>query len=431
MRTLSATLAAAQLTDRTPYFDLKFYRGASLVADYSCSGAPTDNTARLLYLKLHEFAYGSGIDEGGTSDVTTIILRDNDRTVPDLRGCFVDIEIGDVTTAGNETEEYPRMWVYRQHLISSPDNTLIQLTLIGWADILSIEHARTNNTITNPSLTTIYNKSNTPYEIMAAILHADVSYVPFVLDALDVDDGIIDTFLPYFIINPERGKYESKLPVLARLSYMTMCYMKPLADNHIKIVYPQDSDATDLTIYSDAVPWFYEFNEIKNENLPNSILVLADNTGMDTTTYAWPAIKYCYADDTDSYARTGFYINGIYQAPTITDQTDGENRAAAILARMKSESLSQALVIPHHCGIELYDHLLIKDKRGRSAYSDHKVRVTGLTHLYSRAKGIYRLSIYGSGLANFQMYSEEEVTNMEQPIVTGRPKSEAPTKFRG
>lgn len=418
MRTLSATLTAAQVTDREPYFDLKFYRGVSLIADYSCSGSPTDSTSRLLYLKLHEFAYGSGIDEGGTSDVTTIILRDNDRTVPDLKGCTVDIGLGDVTSAGNEPAEYPRMWVYRQHLISSPGNTLVQLTLISWADMLSIEHARANNEITNPSLTYLWNKTNTPYEIMSTILHADVSYIPFVLDALSVDDGIINTFKPYFILNPEHGKYESKLSILARLIYMTMCYIKPLADNHLKIVYPQDGDATNLTIYSDQVPWFYEFNEIKNETLPNRILVFADNTNMDTTTYAWPSLKMCYASDTNSYIRTGFYVNGIYQAPTITDQTDGDNRASAILARIKSESLSQALVIPHHCGIELYDYLLIKDKRGRTAYTDYKVRVTGLTHLYSRSKGIYRLSIYGSGLANFPMYSEEEVTSMKQPEIT-------------
>ena len=419
MRSLSASLLAAQTApSRIPYFDLKFYRGESLIADYSCSGSPTDNTARLRYLKLHEFAYGSGIDEGNTSDVTTIILNDYDRSVPDLRGCSVDIEIGDVTDEGNESSEYPRMWVYRQYEISAPSTTLVQLTLIGWADMLSIEHARADDTITNPSLTYLWNKTHTPYQIMSAILHADVSYIPFTLDALTVDDGIIDTFLPYFILNPERGKYEKKLPVLARLSYMTMCYMKPLADNHIKIVYPQEGDAADLTIYSDVAPWFYEFTEIKNETIPNSIWVFCDNTNMDTTNYSWPSMKIGIAYDADSYSRLGDYIRAHYQAPTITDQTDADNRAAAILARIKSERLSQALVIPHHCGIELYDHLLVKDKRGRSAYSDHKVRVTGLTHLYSRDKGIFRLSIYGSGLANFPMYSEEEAITIAEPEIT-------------
>ena len=409
MRTLSATLAAAQLTDRTPYFDLKFYRGASLIGDYSCSGAPTDNTAKLKYLKMNEFQYSSG----GNGSETTILLNDTDRSIPDLRGCSVDIGIGDVTTEGNETAEYPRMWVKHQRLHSYPGNATVELTLEGWAEALDEEHARADNFITDPALYYLWERDTTVYAIMAAILHADVSYVPFVLDALGVDDGIINTFQPYFELNSERNRYESKLDILTRLLYMTKCYMRPLADNHLELVYPQTTDSTDLTIYSDTIPWFYEFNELKNELIPNSIIVFCDNSEMDIN-YSWPNLKLGQSTDADAVTRyNSTNVYGLYQAPTITVQGDADNRADAILARIKAETVSQALVIPHHCGIQLYDYLLVKDKRGRLAYEDCKVRVTGLTHTFLRDNDLFRLSIYGGGLVNFPMYSDEQLLNMK------------------
>lgn len=45
-------------------------------------------------------------------------------------------------------------------------------------------------------------------------------------------------------------------------------------------------------------------------------------------------------------------------------QLDADNRAAAILARIKAESLSVGLVISHDCRIELYDNIQVTDTRG-------------------------------------------------------------------
>ena len=72
-----------------------------------------------------------------------------------------------------------------------------------------------------------------------------------------------------------------------------------------------------------------------------------------------------YSVDAEAVARNGgVEIKGLYSAPTVTTQLDADNRAAAILTRIKAESLSVGLVIPHDCRIELYDNIQVTDTRG-------------------------------------------------------------------
>jgi hypothetical protein len=255
------------------------------------------------------------------------------------------------------------MWVKRQESTSAPGVKEVRLTLEGWAEALDEEHARLDNTITDPSLYYLVERTKTPYYIIRDVVSVALSYMPFYMDTLTVDDGIIDTFLPYFEINAERNRYESKLDILYRLISMTKCYIKPLAENHLSIVYPQTDDATDLTVYSYQLPQFYEFHERKNELLPNTVWVFCNDTEM-TDYGSWPNLKTGTASDDDAVTRYGeIEIKEHYQAPTILTQVDADNRAEAILARIKSEESSQYMVMPHDCRIELYDKLALVDTR--------------------------------------------------------------------
>lgn len=367
MRSVSATLATAQTaTKRVPYFQLKFYRNddaVNAIDDLSCSGNPDDTTAKLMYLRIFEFPYSSG-DESSPS---VLYFEDSARAIPDLRGCYVDIGIGDVTGDGDEYATLPRMWVKQQTIVSAPSGIMTKLTLEGVWEKLDKEHARLDNGITDPALFYLVNKTTTPYDIMAIVLNPTYSYFTFTLDALTVDDGIIDTFLPYFTINAERDMYESKLSVLYRLISMTTCYIKPLASNHFVIVYPQESDATDLTIYSNQMPVFYEFHRLNNQDGPNTITIMANNTGKTTTGDGhenWPNLIYGGYVDTAAFERDGgITVKKHYLVPTITTQGDANNRAEAIMIKYKAEQTSQMLVIMHDCRIELYDHLLVTDSR--------------------------------------------------------------------
>ena len=360
MRTVSATLEAAQTaSSRVPYFSCIFKRNVSgtTIANYSCAGKPNDSTARILYFRIHEFAYSSG-DSGSPS---IIVLRNNDRAVVDLRGCYVDFGIGDVTVGGNEYSTLPRMWVKHQEIVSSPGGIFTTLILEGAWEALEEEHTRLDDSIDDPALYYLVNRTTTPYDLMANILDPAYSYMAFTLDALTVDDGIIDTFLPYFEINAGRNRYESKLETLYRLISMTACYIKPLASNHLEIIYPLPTDDTDLTITT-----FYEFHERQNEVLPNTIWVFANDTGSDETGghYNWPSLEIGIAVDSNALTRYGeIEIKEHYLCPTILTEVDADNRALAIMAKKQAEELSQSFVMPHDCRIELYDYLEVIDTR--------------------------------------------------------------------
>ena len=56
-------------------------------------------------------------------------------------------------------------------------------------------------------------------------------------------------------------------------------------------------------------------------------------------------------------------IPQVHLAAELTTQADADNRAAAILTRIKAELLGGRLLIPHDCSVELYDKVQVFDSR--------------------------------------------------------------------
>ena len=176
MRSLSATLLTAQTSNsRKPYFRMAFLGGAIPHYVWPVGGSHDTCGLRLLSMTIYEYAYASGT----TDYQTTMTFTNYDLSIPDLRGCYVDLGWGDVTSGGNEYATYPRMWVKHQENISSPSGVTTEITLEGWAEALNEEHARVDNSITDPALYKLFDRDTTPYGIMSAILDADVSYRVF------------------------------------------------------------------------------------------------------------------------------------------------------------------------------------------------------------------------------------------------------------
>ncbi len=182
------------------------------------------------------------------------------------------------------------------------------------------------------------------------------------------DDGIIDTLKPFFDIDV------TSLPSLASILYSTdmllatKCYLRSEASKVFKIIYPQSSDAVDETYYSDQAPYFKRYEEKLNLIVPNDIKVF---WGADPGSGSWKEEPYksnlddpgsaVDQDSIDAYTT----VRRIYFAPRLTTQTDGNNRASAILSRFQSEQLSGRLLLPYHdCSVELYDRVRIYDNRG-------------------------------------------------------------------
>ena len=353
VRSVSATLEAAQsAASRTPYTHLLFtsYDGQTTY-DLSPDGA---YGKRILLIDHNEEPY---------NDYAVIVLRNYDRGLPtNLTGYWTEIGHGDVTGEGNEYVATARLWVKHHQEVSAGGKLLTILELEGmWAKL-----RETYFRLGNPPYYRARNidpeegdydlEDSTPYGIVGKVLAEIVPAMS--LAALVEDDGIVNTYVPDFVIN-ETEIFEDGGGIVYRLIKMTKSFLKPDATLEFEVKYPQTTDAVDLTYYSSQSPYFYEYTERKNLLVPNHIYLLA-NAGTDGL---WTNVILAEASDADSIARYGD-APMVVQAPGIDSQGDADNRAAVILSRIKAEVLAGMLVIPHDCRMELYDVPQINDSRG-------------------------------------------------------------------
>lgn len=338
MREISGTLEIAQASaSATPY--IRIYIGGN---DYS---------SRLLSLEHREEAY---------RDRATIILRNDDRTLDevDLAGEYFEIGYGHHTGEGDEYSNAPGLWVKSQQFISMEGVLACQLQCEGmWMLLRELRVLIAGNP---PAYDVVYAGTHTVYQLMALVLAA----ADFTLAALGgEDDGIVNNFTPIFDIN--ELPYEAAAAVLYRLICMTKCYLRPQASKTFKVIFPQDADAVNENYYSDQGHYFFEYTEKRNLLIPNSVAVFC-NQGEDGN---WDSVITGTAEDAGAiaaYAHGGFNgeILQCHQAATISDLTDANNRAAAILTKAKAEVLAGRLLIPHDASVELYDKVAVYDARG-------------------------------------------------------------------
>jgi len=349
VRAISGTLLAAQnAATVTPYIKLLFTsKDAGITVDLSTDSSAYGN--RILLIDHTEEPY---------DDFATIILRNYDKTIPDMKGYWTEIGYGAVTAASNEyigdgTSEgaIPRLWVKHQQDISAGGKIWTVLELEGmWARLREMLIR-----LGDPPLYTQSYTTDTIYDIIGYVL-AELSLT---LKALGEDDSIIDALQPQFDINAQPFEYAASL--IYRLLHMTKSYLKALDDLEFEIKYPQASDAVNLTYYSNAAPYFYEYMERKNVLVPNHFLVYG-NSGDDGlwTDYLYSASPYGIDQAAiDEY----FEVYKVILAGSLTVQADVDNRADALLARAKFEALAGRLYAPHDCQVELYDKLEIQDFR--------------------------------------------------------------------
>jgi len=144
---------------------------------------------------------------------------------------------------------------------------------------------------------------------------------------------------------------------------MTKSYLRPKPSSTWEAVYPQSGDPINETYYSNKAHYFKEYVEKSILLIPNSIVVLCNQ---DPSTKEWATEDYPLivgtASDTVQIAKYTEIVQP-FLAGSITDQTDADNRAEAILVRLKGETLGGRLIIPHDARVELYDRVGISDSR--------------------------------------------------------------------
>jgi len=346
-RSVSATYLAAQnAASKSPYFKLLFKHNATTV-DLSSDSATYGN--RILMIDHVEEPY---------NDYATIIFRNKDKDIPLLKGYWIEIGWGYVTTTGKEylgdgTNEPapPRLWVKHQQTVSAGGKLWELLELEGMWSKLRESLIR----VGSPPLFTASYTTDTIYTIIGIILgEIDPAMT---LNALVEDDGIINSLQPQFDINAQPFEYAAS--ILYRLLNMTASYLKPLHDLKWEIKYPQEADAADMTFYSGSAPYFYEYIERRNVLIPNHFLVYG-NEGADGL---WASYIVGEAEDADEIAGYADVIRIVLSGP-LTQQLDVNARASALLARAKFEQMAGMMVAPHNGKVEMYDKLSIVDSRG-------------------------------------------------------------------
>ena len=349
-RSLSATLIAAQIAGRTPYIDfILTSRDGLTTYDYSST------SGRLKAVEHHEEPYNVE---------ASVMLDNHDKAVPDLRGYWVEIGYGCVTGGGNEHYHTSRMLVKSQFEVSAQGKLVVILALKGIWSVMEEQLVL----LGVPPLHSTEYSTDTIYEILTALTTelASATSVAFTLLALDTSDGIIDSFNPALEINA--APYESFGRVIQFLMELTKCYFRVKSSLQFEIIYPQVTDAADETYYSDPASGFpyYEYTEVRNLSIPNHVIVYANYDSEGNWIDGVPVVGEAY--DSDEFTGTvysGNYmeVRGLYPAPSITNETDADNRAEAILAKARAEVLSGRLVIPHDSRVELYDRVAIFDTR--------------------------------------------------------------------
>lgn len=344
-RSVSSTYLAAQnAATKTPYFKLLFKHGGSTV------NLSTDGTYgnRILLIDHVEEPY---------NDYATIIFRNKDRDIPQLKGYWVEIGYGYVTGAGNEylgdganEPASPRLWVKHQQTVSAGGKLWELLELEG----MWVKLRETLIRVGSPPLYTVSYTTDTIYTIIGYIL-AEIDPA-MTLNALVENDGIINSLQPQFDINAQPFEYADA--IIYRLLNMTASYLKALDDLEWEIKFPQDSDSADLSFYSWQAPYFYEYIERRNLLIPNHFLVYG-NEGEDGLWASWIVGESSDPGEIGAYAD----VIRVILSGSLTSQTDVNNRAGALLARARFEQLAGRMVAPNDSRLELYDNIGISDGR--------------------------------------------------------------------
>ncbi len=353
-RSLSATyLTAQQAATNTPYCKLVLTsKDGGTTVDLSTDSSAYGN--RILLIDHTEESY---------DDYATMIFRNHDRTIPSVKGYWVEVGYGYTTGAGNEylgdgTNEPapPRLWVKHQQTISAGGKLWEVLELEGmWAKL-----RETIIRLGNPPLYTKSYTTDTIFDLLGFIIaECQGSGVAMSLAALAEDDGIINSIQPQFDINAQPFEYAA--PLIYRLLHMTASYLKALDDLEFEIKYPQAGDAVDLTFYSDQVPIFYEYLERVNTLIPNHFLVYGNEgtDGLWTSYIVSASPNGIDQDEIDEYDE----IIRVVLAGSLTTQAQVNSRASSLLARAKFEAMAGRMYAPHDARVEMYDKIGVSDNR--------------------------------------------------------------------
>lgn len=329
-RTLHADLTTAQQASTgTPYVRI-------WLPDYS---GGTDLSSYLISLDHIEQTFGGS---------ATLIFTDADSWfisshIPiDLRGERVDIGYG-YNCAGDvdRYSEAAPLWIRNTRLISAEGQVLVQFDCFDIWQRLQMCRVMGDSAGAAPG----WEKSTTIYDIIASLISGITTLTK------DSSDGVIDVFKPYYLTevnDPIAG-------IINDMMAMTKCGIRMRQDGLHVFKLPE----TDTGAYAyDGT--HTHFSNISDDELtwPNRVIVVDQ--------YPTTAVLHTYegaAIDSVSYAKLGFYVTRIYEAPGVESNDEANDIAETILSAIQREVSLGVFIAPMNCGAELFDFVKVVDKR--------------------------------------------------------------------
>lgn len=333
MRTLSGTLTAAQkAVTNTPY--IRVY-----LPDYS---GGTDLSSYLIALDHIEQTFGGSATLLFT-EATTWFCPSS--TPIDLRGQRVDIGYGCTTGAGDEYSTSAPLYIRNTRLVSAEGILQVQFDCFDfWQKLQSL---RVTKDAAGPAPGWLETK--TIQEIFTELLEGPFTSTGLTL-TIDSNDGIFDTFKPYYLSNIN----DSVSNILSDLINLTNCGVRMETDGmHVFALPTSTSGATDFALGSSDHRFFSAVYD-DEVSIPNRIIVVND---YDTPVY------FGYGIDTNSYGQLGYYVSRIFAVAGIDNNTEATQMAEAILSAIMRQTSDGVVIVPHHCGLELYDYVKVTDTR--------------------------------------------------------------------
>ena len=181
-----------------------------------------------------------------------------------------------------------------------------------------------------------------------------------------------------------------------------------------RIIYPNAWTSYHNTFTSDRPDaTYHQFKEFEWQDhllIPTHVIVVANRVDKaDGTWEPEPIMKI------GNYAPAGLPEGGYHEilqyhlAETLTTEAAADTRAEVIAKRQWMEEALGRVLVQHDCGLELYDYIQVRDKRGAANYTDYpptkwnttygKMCVVGsLVHTY--APGTYTLEITLNGISS-------------------------------
>lgn len=375
-------LAAQQSANRKPYTEIIFTSKDELTThDYSQD--PTVTTNRFIHLEYTQIVY---------DDYAIIVLKNEDLSIPDLRGFYVDLGVGYNTTdqggSGNESVASPRLWVWEQQHVTAPGQQLVILQLEGiwrrmFRKLVDVEEEASLRGAL-PELWNVEVDSNVRAGL-PGIWKAYIGFIYIILEYLietvygltllplgDQDDEITVRSLHQFDVNVSAFDYMGSM--VMRLMAMTKSLLRAKAGLEFEVRYPQEDDAVDVTFYSDQIPEFLEYTEKLSVLLPNRVIVLAN--------YVEPTLEQLLADPTltgweniiisdsgsedDAVNEIGTNEEEVLEiqiAEGIRTQTDADDLRDAIIQKAKAQTVSGRAIVHNDSRLEILDRAEFRDNR--------------------------------------------------------------------